>query len=204
MSYESRIGWRYLYRGEGDRSHLVGLISFVLIAALGLGLALASDGGSGWGIILTGIGMMGAVLFGLLWVFSVFTTVSVLGVVLGVAAMTLVLAVTSGFQQQFQDKVLGVNAHVIIMKNNQGFSEYRDIEKVAWAADKEVIAATPRTTPRTDTVVKTENTQSSPKSTAPIMPMPVKMMPQPDPPSLARARPSPSTAMSTKLMSPTR
>ena len=141
MSYETRIGWRYLYRGEGDRSHLVGLVCFALMTALGLALALISAGGSGWGIILTGVGMMGSVLFGLLWVFSVFTTVSVLGVVLGVAAMTLVLAVTSGFQQQFQDKVLGVNAHVIIMKNNQGFSEYRDIEKIAWESDKEQVIA---------------------------------------------------------------
>jgi len=143
MSYESRIGWRYLYRGELDRRHLVGLVCFGLMTFLGLAMALATDGGSGWGIILTGVGMMGAVLFGLLWVFSVFTTVSVLGVVLGVAAMTLVLAVTSGFQQQFQDKVLGVNAHVIIMKNNHGFSEYRDIEKMAWAVDDEVIAVQP-------------------------------------------------------------
>ncbi|MCP4447501.1 MAG: ABC transporter permease [Myxococcales bacterium] len=143
MSYESRIGWRYLYRGELDRRHLYGLAIFAAMTALGLGMALATDGGSGWGIILTGVGMMGAVLFGLLWVFSVFTTVSVLGVVLGVAAMTLVLAVTSGFQQQFQDKVLGVNAHVIIMKNNHGFSEYREIEEMAWKIDSDVIAVQP-------------------------------------------------------------
>ena len=143
MSYESRIGWRYLYRGELDHRHLIGLAIFVAMTALGLGLALATNGGSGWGIILTGLGMMGSVLFGLLYVFSVFSTVSVLGVVLGVAAMTLVLAVTSGFQQQFQDKVLGVNAHVIIMKNNHGFSEYRDIEKMAWEVDDNVIAVQP-------------------------------------------------------------
>ncbi len=143
MPFETKIAWRYLYRGEGDRGQLIGLSIFVLMTVLGLSLALATDGGSGWGIVLTGIGMMGTVLFALLWLFSVFTTVSVLGVVLGVAAMTLVLAVTSGFQQQFQDKVLGVNAHVIIMKNHTGFSEYREIEKIAWAADDEVIAAQP-------------------------------------------------------------
>ena len=45
-----------------------------------------------------------------------FTSVSVLGVALGVAALTIVLAVTTGFQQQFRDKVLGVNAHVIVLK----------------------------------------------------------------------------------------
>lgn len=143
MPFETKIAWRYLYRGEGDRGQLIGLGIFVLMTILGLSLALVTDGGSGWGIILSGVGMMGSVLFALLWLFSVFTTVSVLGVVLGVAAMTLVLAVTSGFQQQFQDKVLGVNAHVIIMKNHQGFSEYREIEKIAWAADSEVIAAQP-------------------------------------------------------------
>ena len=41
------------------------------------------------------------------------------------------------------------------------------------------MAATPKTTPSTETVVKTEKTQSRPKSTVPIMPMPVKMMPHP-------------------------
>ncbi len=143
MPFESRIAWRYLYRGEGQKSQLIGLAGFLVMTALGLGLALVTDGGSGWGIILTGVGMMGTVLFALLWLFSVFTTVSVLGVVLGVAAMTLVLAVTSGFQQQFQDKVLGVNAHVIIMKNHQGFSEYREIEEIAWKSDDDVIAVQP-------------------------------------------------------------
>lgn len=143
MSYESRIGWRYLYRGESDRRHLVGLGLGLLVTAIGLALFLAASGGSGWGIIFIGSGMMVSVLFSLLSIFSVFTTVSVLGVVLGVAAMTLVLAVTSGFQQQFQDKVLGVNAHVIIMKNNQGFSEYKTIEKMAREIDDQVIAAQP-------------------------------------------------------------
>jgi lipoprotein-releasing system permease protein len=143
MPYESRVGWRYLYRGKADPRQLIGLAVCVLMTIVGLALALITDGGSGYGIMLTGAGMLGAVLFGLLCVFSVFSTVSVLGVMLGVAAMTLVLAVTTGFQQQFQDKVLGVNAHVIIMKNNQGFSEYREIEEIAWKADEEVIAVQP-------------------------------------------------------------
>ena len=87
--------------------------------------------------------MLASVLFALLCVFTVFTTVSVLGVVLGVAALTVVLAVTTGFQQQFREKVLGVNAHVIIMKNTQKISEYREIEKVAWSIDSEVTAVHP-------------------------------------------------------------
>jgi lipoprotein-releasing system permease protein len=73
----------------------------------------------------------------------VFTTVSVLGVVFGVAALTVVLSVTTGFQQQFRDKVLGVNAHVIITKNSNDFVEYEEIEQLAWKIDDEVRAVQP-------------------------------------------------------------
>ena len=77
------------------------------------------------------VSMMSAAVFVLLSVFTVFTSVSVLGVALGVAALTIVLAVTTGFQQQFRDKVLGVNAHVIVLKSQATFAEYRDVMKTA-------------------------------------------------------------------------
>jgi lipoprotein-releasing system permease protein len=67
----------------------------------------------------------------------------VLGVALGVAALTIVLAVTSGFQQQFREKVLGVNAHVIVLKSQATFAEYRDVMKTSMAVDKDVLAAQP-------------------------------------------------------------
>src|SRR3569833_3962353 len=66
-----------------------------------------------------------------------------LGGVLGVAALTTVLAVTTGFQQQFRDKVLGVNAHVIVMSSEGTFAEYRDVMKVAAGVDPEVLAVQP-------------------------------------------------------------
>jgi lipoprotein-releasing system permease protein len=75
--------------------------------------------------------------------FSVFTSVSVLGVALGVAALTVVLAVTTGFQKEFRDKVLGVNAHVIVTQADLGFAEYRDVIATARAIDPDVIGAEP-------------------------------------------------------------
>jgi len=48
-------------------------------------------------------------------------------VVLGVAALTVVLSVTSGVQDQIREKILGVNAHVIIMKSSLDFGEYREV-----------------------------------------------------------------------------
>ncbi|MBC7173254.1 MAG: ABC transporter permease, partial [Polyangiaceae bacterium] len=46
---------------------------------------------------------------------SVITFISITGVALGVAALLSVLSITSGFQQEFRSKVLGVNAHVLVM-----------------------------------------------------------------------------------------
>lgn len=55
-----------------------------------------------------------------------------LGVALGVAALSIVMSVTGGFQEQFREKVLGVNAHVIVLKYALDFRDYRDVmDKVA-------------------------------------------------------------------------
>ncbi len=141
--YELRIGWRYLYRGQQSRRAQMGLAISLLVTLIGAVAFFASDGASGIGVIGLGAGMIATVLFALLNFFSVFTTVSVLGVVLGVAALTVVLSVTSGFQDAFRAKVLGVNAHVIIMKNTPDFKEYRKIEKLAASIDPDVLAVQP-------------------------------------------------------------
>jgi lipoprotein-releasing system permease protein len=60
---------------------------------------------------------------------SVGTAFAILGVTLGVAALAIVMSVTGGFQEQFRDKVLGVNAHVLVLKYSIDFREYREIMK---------------------------------------------------------------------------
>ncbi len=61
---------------------------------------------------------------------SVGTLFAVVGVALGVAALATVMSVTGGFQSQFRDKVLGVNAHVLVLKYSADFREYREVMKV--------------------------------------------------------------------------
>src|SRR5688572_9743377 len=62
---------------------------------------------------------------------SVGTVFAVLGVALGVAALATVMSVTGGFRAEFREKVLGVNAHVLVLKYSSDFREYRDVmEKV--------------------------------------------------------------------------
>lgn len=58
---------------------------------------------------------------------SVITFIAVSGVALGVAALLAVLSITSGFQDEFRSKVLGVNAHVLVLKYGLDFEEYRSV-----------------------------------------------------------------------------
>ena len=58
---------------------------------------------------------------------SVGTMFAILGVALGVAALATVVSVTGGFRTQFRDKVLGVNAHVLVLKYTSDFREYRRV-----------------------------------------------------------------------------
>lgn len=63
---------------------------------------------------------------------SVGTAFAILGVMLGVAALATIMSVTGGFHEQFRSKVLGVNAHVLVLKYSTNFREYRSVmERVA-------------------------------------------------------------------------
>jgi lipoprotein-releasing system permease protein len=141
--FELRVGWRYLYGGRRDRvMGWCALGALALTTCAGVALALSS-GANPIAVITVVLGLIATTVFGLLALFSVFTSVSVLGVALGVAALTIVLAVTTGFEVQFREKVLGVNAHVIIQKSQSTFAEYRDIMRQAKAVDPEVLAVQP-------------------------------------------------------------
>lgn len=58
---------------------------------------------------------------------SIIGVIAVVGIALGVWALSAVLAITSGFQESFRSKVLGVNAHVLVLKYGWDFSEYREV-----------------------------------------------------------------------------
>ncbi len=141
--YEPFIAWRYLYRRREGRAVPTLTALFGALSAIALVAVFAAHGHVQ--VIGTGASLPALILFLfflLLNVFSGFTAVSIVGVSIGVLALVVVLSVTSGFQQSFKQKVLGVNAHVIVMKYGQDFSEYRDIEKKT-LGEKHVVAAAP-------------------------------------------------------------
>lgn len=55
------------------------------------------------------------------------TAIAVVGVILAVAALVTVMSVTGGFQRLFREKVLGLNAHILVMRYGLDFTEYRQV-----------------------------------------------------------------------------
>ena len=73
---------------------------------------------------------------------SVITMISMLGFTVGVTALIMVLAVMEGFELDLRDKILGSNAHVIVVNYNGSFGEYqKSIEMIE--ETEGVLAATP-------------------------------------------------------------
>ncbi|NTW98654.1 MAG: lipoprotein-releasing ABC transporter permease subunit [Geobacteraceae bacterium] len=73
---------------------------------------------------------------------SIITLISTAGVALGVMALIVVLAVMTGFENDLKEKILGTNAHIVVIRSGAPMEEYRSvIEKLK--GFKGVQAATP-------------------------------------------------------------
>ena len=117
---ERFVGQRYLHSSRRPSRALVNLVVALAITAVGLAVFFLArrHQARGWetaGVITALAGGFDAVLSVLLLQFSLFSTVSAMGVVLGVASLIVVLAVTSGFEREFQDKVLAMTGHLMVI-----------------------------------------------------------------------------------------
>ena len=73
---------------------------------------------------------------------SIITFISMAGVALGVMALIVVLAVMTGFEDDLKEKILGTNAHIVVIRSGAPMEEYRSVmEKLK--GFKGVQAATP-------------------------------------------------------------
>jgi lipoprotein-releasing system permease protein len=73
---------------------------------------------------------------------SLITVLSIAGVTVGVMALIVVIAVMTGFEYDLKSRILGVESHIVIMRHNGPFSEYRNILEHVENTDG-VEAATP-------------------------------------------------------------
>jgi lipoprotein-releasing system permease protein len=136
LGLERLVGFRYLHRGRRSRWATIGLVAGLTLVVVSFVVFVLARPEHRHRVIETA-GVVGILIGGLLAVvgflmrvFSVFTTVSTMGVVLGVASLVVVFGVTSGFEREFQDKVLALNAHLIVQAyGDADFQEMNDIQR---------------------------------------------------------------------------
>jgi lipoprotein-releasing system permease protein len=73
---------------------------------------------------------------------SLITVISILGVMIGVMTLNIVMAVMTGFEETLRDRLLGINAHIALIKSGD---QLRDYEKLVDQVRREngVVAASP-------------------------------------------------------------
>ncbi|QWV92685.1 lipoprotein-releasing ABC transporter permease subunit [Geomonas oryzisoli] len=73
---------------------------------------------------------------------SLITLISVAGVALGVMALIIVLAVMTGFEEDLKEKILGTNAHIVVLSGVGAVQDYPQLMKKLQGVDG-VVASTP-------------------------------------------------------------
>ncbi len=73
---------------------------------------------------------------------SLITVISVLGVMIAVTTLNVTIAVMTGFEEVLRDRLLGINAHVALVKPGDYLTEYQDII-VRVMEEEGVLAAAP-------------------------------------------------------------
>jgi lipoprotein-releasing system permease protein len=73
---------------------------------------------------------------------SIITFISITGIFLGVAALIIVLAVMNGFETDLREKILGINAHAVLMQYTGMMKDYEQVKEAVEKIDG-VVASTP-------------------------------------------------------------
>jgi lipoprotein-releasing system permease protein len=73
---------------------------------------------------------------------SLITILSMAGVSLGVMALVIVLSVMSGFVEDLKTKILGTNAHLVIMQHGSSMQDYKEIARKVQGIEG-IVASTP-------------------------------------------------------------
>jgi lipoprotein-releasing system permease protein len=61
---------------------------------------------------------------------STISLIAILGVSLGVTALSSVIAITGGFEEAFRERVLGINSHILLIKFGVEFRDYPEVQKI--------------------------------------------------------------------------
>ena len=73
---------------------------------------------------------------------SLITVISILGVMIGVMTLNIVMAVMTGFEETLRDRLLGINAHIALVKSGDKLRDYESLVKQV-QRENGVVAASP-------------------------------------------------------------
>ena len=124
--YEHHAGARIIRRRGAAPKGNTFMWASLAIAAAGA-LAMVLDVRSAALAIVVALATLAAIVSFLARRFAVFATLSIVGIAIGVAALIVVQSVATGFQHEFERRVLGVYAHINVTRAF-GISEYRRFE----------------------------------------------------------------------------
>lgn len=138
--YEHRTGLRIVRRPGAPRKSLARALLAVTGVVVGLtcmyyGLRSAPV------VIATALCAAAALVLLVFRRFAVFASLSIVGIAIGVAALIVVQSVATGFQHEFERRVLGVYAHINVTRAF-GIQEYRRFEAYLRTVDG-VVGASP-------------------------------------------------------------
>lgn len=121
--FESLVGFRYLVnvrRSFAVRFAFVLGLNFFL-HGFGLTFFLRDPSALSFvGLLLLILGAVMSYVSLLAMVLSVYTVIAIMGVTVGVVALTTVLSVMTGLIEDSQDKLIGANAHIVVRKEGGG------------------------------------------------------------------------------------
>ncbi|MFZ5774732.1 MAG: lipoprotein-releasing ABC transporter permease subunit [Thermodesulfobacteriota bacterium] len=66
---------------------------------------------------------------------SLISLISIAGVMVGVMALIVVLAVMTGFTSEFRDKILGINSHVVVQRFGDTMPDHKKLSEIVRAMD---------------------------------------------------------------------
>lgn len=125
FGYERYAGLRILVRVRPPRKSM---LRWVAVAATILGFVALNVGLRSASVVIATALSAGAVMvLFLVRRFAVSASLSIVGIAIGVAALIVVQSVATGFQHEFERRVLGVYAHINVTRAF-GIAEYRRFE----------------------------------------------------------------------------
>lgn len=127
--YEHFVGWRIVMRTgpPPSRSLKIVIVALAVLGAAAQFPQITLHAYKAPLVVAVAIAALIAIVLLMLRVFAVSAALSIVGIAIGVAALIVVQSVATGFQHEFERRVLGVYAHINVTRP-YGISEYRRFE----------------------------------------------------------------------------